>query len=109
MWDGHADSCATSIFDRVIDQIRDRPAQCEQPGQYRGPPFTGVSHRAAGVESTFADPFDGGIGEYPRLPPRIGSSRQLLARAGFDHCGSLGTRSLDGNGTDRVWPMRSYN
>ena len=88
--DGHADRCATSIFDRVIDQIGDRPAQRERPGQYRGPPFTGVGHRAAGVGSILADPFDRGIGEYPRLPPRIGgSSRQLLARAGFDHCRAL--------------------
>ncbi len=88
--DGHADRCATSIFDRVIDQIGDRPAQRERPGQYRGPPFTGVGHRAAGVGSILADPFDRGIGEYPRLPPRIGgSSRQLLARAGLDHCCAL--------------------
>src|ERR1700730_765256 len=85
--DGHADRCATSIFDRVIDQIGDRPAQRERPGQYRGPPFTHVGHRAAGVGSILADPFERVIGEYPRLPPRIGgSSRQLLARAGFDHC-----------------------
>src|ERR1700730_969034 len=88
--DGHADRCATSIFDRVIDQIEDRPAQRERPGQYRGPPFTGVGHRAAGVGSILADGFDRGIGEYPRLPPRTGgSSRQLLARASFDHCRTL--------------------
>ena len=58
--DGHADRCATSIFDRVIDQIGDRPAQRERPGQYRGPPFTGVGHRAAGVGSILADRFDRG-------------------------------------------------
>ena len=29
--DGHADRCATSIFDRVNDQIGDRPAQRERP------------------------------------------------------------------------------
>ena len=70
--DGHADRCATSIFNRVIDQIGDRLAQRERPGQYRDPPFTGVGHRAAGVGSILADRFDRGIGEYPRLPPRAG-------------------------------------
>ena len=35
--EGHADRCATSIFDRVNDQIGDRPAQRERPGEYRGP------------------------------------------------------------------------
>src|ERR1700730_4777854 len=63
--DGHADRCATSIFDRVIDQIGDRPAQRERPGQYRGPPCAGVGHRAAGVGSIL-------VGEWQRLPPRIG-------------------------------------
>ena len=29
--DGHADRCATSIFDRAIDQFGDRPAQRERP------------------------------------------------------------------------------
>jgi hypothetical protein len=75
--DGHADRRATSIFDRVIDQIGDAPAQRERPGQYRGSPFTGVGHRAAGL----ADPFDRGIGEYPQLPPRIGGLAASFSRA----------------------------
>ena len=79
--DGYADRCATSIFDRVIDRIGDRPAQPERSGQYRGPPFTGVGHRAAGVGSILADPFDRGIGEYPRLPPRIGGQAASFSRA----------------------------
>ena len=70
-----------AIFDRVIDQMRDRPAQRERRGQYRCSPFTGVGHRAAGVGSILADPFDRGIGEYPRLPPRIGDQAASFSRA----------------------------
>jgi hypothetical protein len=32
----------------------------KRPGQYRGPPFTGVGHRAAGVGSILADPLTEG-------------------------------------------------
>ena len=73
--DGHADRCATSIFDRVNDQIGDRPAQRERPGEYRGHPFTGVSHRAAGVGSILADCFDRGI----TLRPEFNSLTRLRA------------------------------
>ena len=59
----------------------DRPAQHERRGQYRCSPFTGVGHRAAGVGSILADPFDRGIGEYPRLPPRIGDQAASFSRA----------------------------
>ena len=44
-------------------------------------PFTGVGHRAAGVGSILADPFDRGIGEYPPLPPRIGGQAASFSRA----------------------------
>ena len=41
----------------------------------------GVAHCAAGVGSILADPFDRGIGDYPRLPPRIGGQAASFSRA----------------------------